>query len=543
MARIKVADFLIQELLKLGITHFFGLPGDYCFKIIDAVENNPQTNWIGCTNELNAGYAADGYARLNGYGALITTYNVGELSAINATAGSMAENVPVIHIVGIPNTKYIKNNTLIHHNFNPPDYFASFNAFSCYTQGAAILNEQNAKAEIERLLYVFEKYKRPVYISIPVDICELEIDDTPEIKPVQSDKAKLKKAVEHALNFIKKSQSPVIIGDALVARHDCAKEFKDFVEKSGLPATTLLMGKGLIDESKPYFIGTYLAGYDNPDVYYQVNNSDCPVCIGTVFSDFNTLKFDIQVNPNENINIQGTYTVIQEKVYDNVLMKDILRELSEKIENKNIDLIKDRIKIPPAEIIEEKKLDFEYISSRLQEFLKPEDCIFTDTGVFSCTVPRFTLPDGAVWYGQLLWASIGWATPAIFGAQIAEPQKRIILLTGEGAHQLTFQSLSTMLQYEIKPLIIVLNNSGYTIERILSKTPNDQFNNITSWDYTKLARSFGGNIWTAQARTNKEFNEALNQAELAQQDNLCYIEIFTDEMDVPELAKKIYNVR
>lgn len=542
MAKIKVADYLVQELLKLGITHFFGLPGDFCFNIIDAVEQNPQTSWIGCTNELNAGYSADGYARLNGYGALITTYNVGELCALNAIGGSMAENVPVIHIVGIPSTKHIKNNTLIHHNFNPPDYFASYNAFSCYTQAAAILNEQNAKSEIERLLYIFQKYKRPVYISIPVDICEMEIDDSFDAKPVQSDKQKLKKAVEHCLNLLKKSQSPVIIGDSLIARFDCEKEFTGFIEKSGLPATTLLMGKGLINESKPYFIGTYLAGYDNPDVYYQVNNSDCPICIGTTFSDFNTLKFDIQVNPSENINIQGTYTVIQEKVYDNVLMKDILKELTDKIENKNIEIIKDRIKLPSAEITEEKKLDFEYISSRLQEFLKPDDCIFSDTGIFSCTVPRLTLPEGAVWYGQLLWASIGWATPAIFGAQIAEPQKRIILLTGEGAHQLTFQSISTMLRYEIKPVIIVLNNSGYTIERILSETPNDPFNDITSWDYTKIAQAFGGNIWTAQAKTNKEFNDALNQAELAQQDNLCYIEIFTDEMEVPELAKRLYNI-
>lgn len=108
MAKIRVVDFLIQELSKLGITHFFGLPGDYCFKIINAIDNNPETAWVGCTNELNAGYAADGYARLNGYGALVTTYNVGELSAINAIGGSMAENVPVIHIVGAPATQYIK---------------------------------------------------------------------------------------------------------------------------------------------------------------------------------------------------------------------------------------------------------------------------------------------------------------------------------------------------------------------------------------------------------------------------------------------------
>ena len=541
MAKIKVVDFLIQELANLGISRFFGLPGDYCFKIIDAVTENPETEWVGCTNELNAGYAADGYARLNGYGALITTYNVGELSAINATGGAMAESVPVIHIVGMPSSKHIKNNTLLHHNFSTPDYFASFNAYSCFTQGAAILNEQNAKQEIERLLYLFRKHKKPVYISIPEDVCDIEIEAVPEIKSVRSDRQKLKKAVEHALKLIEKSQSPIVIGDSLIVRYDSKNEFYDFLAKSGLPATTLLMGKGLLNENCQNFIGTYLANYANPNVNYQVNNSDCPICVGTIFSDFNTLNFDIQINPDNGINIQGTYTIIQGKLYDNILMKELLNELSQNIKTQNLDFIKDKSCPAHSIINEEKPLDFEYITSRLEEFFNPDDCIFTDTGVFSYMMPCINLPENAIWYSQLLWASIGWAAPAVFGAQLAEPQKRMILLTGEGAHQLTFQTLSSMLRYEIKPVIIVLNNSGYTIERVLSGTPEAEFNNIPDWNYTKIAEDFGGNIWTAQAKTNKEFDAALRQAELAVEDKLCYIEIFTDELAIPPLMKQIYQ--
>ena len=103
---ISVSDYLISRLADLGVEEFFGLPGDYNFNIISSVENNKKTNWIGCTNELNAGYAADGYARIKGYGALITTYGVGELSAMNAIAGSMSEFVPVVKITGVPETKY-----------------------------------------------------------------------------------------------------------------------------------------------------------------------------------------------------------------------------------------------------------------------------------------------------------------------------------------------------------------------------------------------------------------------------------------------------
>ena len=143
MKKIKTADYLVKELKKLGITDFFGLPGDYNFNILDAIVKNPETNWIGCTNELNAGYAADGYARINGYGALVTTYGVGELSAVNAIAGSFSENVPVVKIVGVPATKFIKNNTLLHHNFQNPDYFAFERVYSNVTAATAFLDFEN----------------------------------------------------------------------------------------------------------------------------------------------------------------------------------------------------------------------------------------------------------------------------------------------------------------------------------------------------------------------------------------------------------------
>ena len=91
------------------------------------------------------------------------------------------------------------------------------------------------------------------------------------------------------------------------------------------------------------------------------------------------------------------------------------------------------------------------------------------------------------------------------------------------------------------PIIIVLNNSGYTIERILSNDPWDAFNDIITWDYSKLPQFFEGNCWVAQARTEAEFDQALKQAEAEQKTKMCYIEIFTEKMDVPELTQKIVD--
>ena len=166
---MNTAEYLVKKLEELGVNDFFGLPGDYNFNILYAIKSNPNTNWIGCTNELNAGYAADGYARQRGYGALVTTYGVGELSAINAIAGSYAENVPVIHIVGVPTTKNIENKTLLHHNFRKINTQAYVKAAAEVVETTAFLNRDNAKIEIDRLLKIFVKEKHGkncIYLKI-----------------------------------------------------------------------------------------------------------------------------------------------------------------------------------------------------------------------------------------------------------------------------------------------------------------------------------------------------------------------------------------
>lgn len=539
MTKIKIADYLVQEIHKLGITEVFGLPGDYNFKLIEAVERNTNTSWIGCTNELNAGYAADGYARIKGYGALITTYGVGELSAINAIAGSYAENIPVIKIVGVPHTNFIKKNKVIHHNFEHPDYYACQKAYSNVVETTAFLDEKNAKEEIDRVLSAFINEKKPVYIAIPVDICELEIENDPKIKIKTSDTEKLHAAVEHIIEVINKTQQPVIIADVLVERFQAVNEAKNFVKKSGYPVTTFLMGKGLINWDYEKFLGTYIGKYDNESVYNYVNSSDCVISLGVIYSDLNTFGFDINFNPSDSIQIFGTYTIVENQRYDNVFMKDILNILADKIPQKQCDLPQRVFAFKTPEKGENKKLTANYIYPKIQEFLRTGDIIFSETGIVKFGFAPMKIPKGANLYNQVLWGSIGWATPAAFGAAMAAKDKRVILMTGEGSHQLTATEISSMMRYGLKPVIFVLNNSGYTIERVLSDDPMDPFNDIAVWNYAKLPHIFKGEVWTAQARTESELDDVLKEVTLLQKSTMCYIEIFADKMDLPILSKKM----
>lgn len=541
--KITVADYLVKRLRNLGIKDFFGLPGDYNFNILDSIEESEGTRWINCTNELNAGYAADGYARVNGFGALVTTFGVGELSAINAIAGSYSESVPVIKIAGTPKSRMIENNVLLHHNFQKPDYYAFERAFSSVVETTAFLDKYNAKAEIDRIIEVMVKTRKPVYVAIPVDICLVEIeDDAPEIEFV-SNSDNLKKAVSEIVSIVNSSKKPVILADFIVERFGLQNEFENLIEKTKFPFATMLMGKSVIDETNENFIGTYMGNISAESTQKIMKDSDCVICLGTSFSDLNTGGFSVMPDESFKVDIQSDYTIVDSIKYSDVWMSDVIKELTVRLsENSHSYIGKFGSEIVQESL--ESPLVTKDIFPRLQEFLKEDDLVFIETGIISFPSGLMKLPKNCSYHSQTLWGSIGWATPAMFGGAIAAPERRPILFTGEGAHQLTMQEVANMMHFDIKPIIFVLNNEGYTIERVLSKDPMDKFNEITKWDYSKLPSLFEGDFISIQVRTSKELDEALKVAEKEQQNKLCYIEMFTDKLDVPpEALKVVENIR
>ena len=535
---MNTAEYIIKKLEELGITEIFGVPGDYSFNLLYAVENNPHTRWIGCTNELNAGYAADGYARIKGYGAIITTYGVGELSAINAIAGCMAECVPVVNIVGLPATKSLEDKTLIHHNFETINIHAYADAYKSVTTASAILTRDNAKLEIDRVFKTLIKERKPVYIAVPSDIAQLEISDRHVSYEWLSDKEKLNEAAQKIAEKISKSERPIIIGDVLIKRFDAEIEYKEFVEKSGIPVTNFLMGTNIIDMEYPKYLGGYFADLKNPIAKKYVDESDCLICVGTIYSDLNSFGFKLPFKPNEQIAIYGNCTYIEGKRYDDIKMSELLDAINLLIEPKNIDIDKPNISLKYVNT-ENEPLTSGYIYSRIQEFIKPNDIIIADIGTISYGIAQMKFPYNVDIETQILWASIGWATPAALGACLAKPQSRVVLITGDGAHQMTLMEVGTMLRNEVKPIIIVINNNGYTIERLLSNNPEGKFNDIAQVNYTKLARTFSGDVWATKAVTTEDFDKALKVTQIM--NKMCYIEVCTDSLDALELAKEFVN--
>ena len=533
---MNTAEYLVKCLEELGVNDFFGLPGDYNFNLLYAVENNPNTRWIGCTNELNAGYAADGYARMRGYGAIITTYGVGELSAINAIAGCMAENVPVVSIVGVPATKCINNKTCVHHNFQDVNYYACYEAHKPVTAAVAYLTRDNAKLEIDRILKVLVKEKKPVYIAIPLDIAKMEISDKKVSYDWTSDEETLKIVSSKIAAKINNSQKPVILGDLLVKRFDSRIEYKEFVSKTGIPVTNFLMGTNLIDMDYEKYLGGYYAKFENPAAQKAVDETDCLIAVGPVYTDLNAFGFNLPYKINDHIAIYGTYTYVEGERYDNVKMSEVLEAVTKLVDKKDISIEKPKIGYEPAAGSSE-ALTSKYIYPRLQEFLKENDILIAETGIIPHGIAPMKFPHNVELQTQTLWGSIGWATPAALGACLAKPKSRVILVTGEGSHQLTAMEVGNMLRRGINPIIIVLNNNGYTIERVLSDNPEDKFNDIMQMNYAKFARVFEGDVWATKVTTAEDFDKALKVTQIM--NKLCYIEICTEKMDMPKLTEDL----
>ena len=532
---MKVAEYLVQTLNTLGIEEIFGLPGDFNFKIVEAIEKNPNVNWIGSTNELNAGYATDGYARIKGFGAIVTTYGVGELSAINAIAGAKAENVPIVKITGVPSTRHIEKKSLLHHNLETADYYAFYNAYKNVVEDSAFLTKENAKKEIDRLINVMIRTKKPVYIALPDDVCDVEINGEFVLEENVSDKENLKNAIEKIKKLVETSKNPVVIADILTTRFGAVEELNKLLKTTNIPSCSFIRGVDIV--KAPNYFGCYVGHHDNKPCYDYVNSSDCIIISGGVLSDLNTMGFDYRFKKEDIIDIQADFVRVKGEKFENVLIKDLLSELNKVLEYRYDKTFERTFKYNKAKVATDDKLTTDFIYNKLNEFLKENDIYVNEVGLPSFGTMLMDLKDNISVQNQILWGSIGWATPCTFGCAMADKNRRTILVSGDGSHQLTFQEISAMMRNNVKPIIFIINNSGYTVERILCNDVHYKYNDIASWNYSILPQAFRGECFCAKCTTEKEFVEVLDKIE--KEDKMCYIELQTDYLNIPKLAMNI----
>jgi indolepyruvate decarboxylase len=536
-----VIDYVLSRLHDIGVTDVFGVPGDFSFPINDAICHSKQVRWIGCCNELNAAYAADGYARVRGVAAVTTTYGVGELSALNAIAGSYAERLPVFHLVGMPNSSAQESRLVMHHTLGNGEYDFFYRMTEPVVCARAIITPQNVVLETERMIAEALYRRRPAYFAFPADLADQPVlsAERPAFPMPRSNPDSLAAATEAIVKAFEDANTACVLPGVLLARTGLADLMREVIEQAGLPFATMFWDKSVIDEQHSLHIGMYEGALLNEHVRGFVESCDRVLMVGTIMSDFNSGAFTARLDPEKVIRISLHRVHVGAKVYGNVELRDILAALKTALPKR------DWKRIPPVgpdPIVGSGSdpITAAALYPRWEKFLRPNDILMAETGTASMGMGFTRMPAGATFYNQTLWGSIGWATPAAFGAGIAAPDRRVVLITGEGAHQFTVQEVSQFARYGLKPVIFVLNNDGYLIERLLCKEPEIEYNDIAPWRYADLPRAFGCDHWfTARAATCGELDAALERAAAAPQG--AYVEVVTDPYAASPLALKLHD--
>ncbi|EEC6840462.1 alpha-keto acid decarboxylase family protein [Salmonella enterica] len=534
-----VADYLLDRLAGCGIGHLFGVPGDYNLQFLDHVIDHPTLRWVGCANELNAAYAADGYARMSGAGALLTTFGVGELSSINGIAGSYAEYVPVLHIVGAPCSAAQQRGELMHHTLGDGDFRHFYRMSQAISAASAILDEQNACFEIDRVLGEMLAARRPGYIMLPADVAKkTAIPPTEALTlPVHEAQSGVETAFRyHARQCLMNSRRIALLADFLAGRFGLRPLLQRWMAETPIAHATLLMGKGLFDEQHPNFVGTYSAGASSKEVRQAIEDADRVICVGTRFVDTLTAGFTQQLPAERTLEIQPYASRIGETWFNLPMAQAVstLRELC----------LECAFAPPPTRSagqpvrIDKGELTQESFWQTLQQCLKPGDIILVDQGTAAFGAAALSLPDGAEVVVQPLWGSIGYSLPAAFGAQTACPDRRVILIIGDGAAQLTIQEMGSMLRDGQALVILLLNNDGYTVERAIHGAAQ-RYNDIASWNWTQIPPALNAAQQVECWRVAQAIQLAEVLERLARPQRLSFIEVMLPKADLPELLRTV----
>jgi len=536
-SEITVAEYLLIRLKEIGVDHLFGVPGDFVLGFFNQVLKS-DIKYVGTCNELNAAYAADGYARIRGIGAFSSTFGVGELSAINGIAGAFAERVPVVVITGSPATINFRTRPLLHHTLG--DYQIPLKMYEKITAASTqLISAETAPAEIDRVLSTCLSHQQPVYISLPADVVMMKCNRPNAFHfPLhpQSNPDALAEAIKEAVKMLNKAEKPIVIGDVELIRFKLQNDFAGFLDKTGFPYVTMMLGKTLLSEHHPQFIGLYEGDRSRDYVRNRVESADCILQLGALMTDFNTGGFTTNLDDSQMISGNIGFVKIKHHYYENVHLHDFIIGLTEKLLRRDpatldIQCAHDGCvhrHSEPYQPDAPKPLTIKRFFDRMSHFIEDNSIVIAETGVSLFSAAEMLMPEGATFIGQTFYGSIGYTVGATLGASMAAQDRKVVLFVGDGSFQVTCQDLSTMIRNNLKPIIFLINNDGYTIERVIVDRP---YNDIQPWHYHKLVDIFGGGLGI-DVRTEGELEDALAKAATA--DDLVFIEIHTGRMDCPE---------
>jgi pyruvate decarboxylase len=555
---VQIATYLFGRLRQLGVRSIFGVPGDFNLRLLDYVEPCG-LQWVGNCNELNAAYAADGYGRVGGLGALITTFGVGELSAINGIAAAYAEKAPVIHIVGTPARESQNSRLLLHHTFADGDFrrFAAMHAHVTAAQ-CNLSDPRTAPEQIDWILQQALIHSRPVYLEVPDDLVSAMVPTSrlttsrisvPDFPKTASEPL----VVQRVLERVYAAKRPMILVDGESRPMKILSEMEELVRVLGWPTWTTPFGKGLINEQLPNIQGVYMGPYGSSKDQEYFQSADLILDIGSHHSDTNTQIFT--TIPSKAASISFTEGIIRMEggIHRDVSCKRILKQILAELDRSRIPTVEapPKLTVSLDHLKSSDTINQEYFYRFVNPILRENDIVLTETGTASHGGRAFVLQPNTPFFSAITWLSIGYMLPATLGAGLARRDvqnlgnssgtasatERVVLFIGDGSLQMTVQEISTMIHNKLNAIIFIINNDGYTIERAIHGR-NQAYNGVAVWRNLQALNFFGADSTQAEtnvfsARNWGELEAVMKSKTLIEGSGVRLVEVFMERDDCP----------
>ncbi len=536
---LSIGDYLIKRIYELGVRHVFGVPGDHVLSFFHKLEESPLAVVNTC-DEQGAGFAANAYAQMKGLGVACVTYGVGGLKLANTTAQAFAEKIPVLVISGAPGIAERQKYSLLHHKVN--QYDDQLRIFEHLTVASAILSDPDrAHQEIDYVLNSVLHLKGPGYIELPRDMVSLVPDQSsgkskselPGGEGSQQDQDTLQEALLEATDIINASKQPVIIAGLEVERFDLADKVLELAWKANIPIAATILGKSVIPEGDSLYMGIYAGALGDQRIREYVEGSDCIIMIGVFLTDLDMGAYTAHLDLGKVIYTTSGKTSIRHHQYSG-LGRDFLNKLAEAdLKRHGPEPIPYAKRPDPicCELYTGQRITANRLFQIISAFLDDKTVLIADAG--DALFGSIEIATQCNFLSSAYYASLGFAVPASIGVQLACPDIRPLVLSGDGSFQMTGMEVSTAARYGLNPIIVVLNNGGYGTERPML---DGAFNDISAWKYSKIPAITGkGKGFLVE--TERDLAEALEKARA--EEDPCILEVVLAKDDISEPLKRL----
>ena len=460
------SEIIAECLIEQGVDTVFGYPGGAVLNIYDALyKYSDRITHILSAHEQGASHAADGYARTTGKcGVVIATSGPGATNLVTGIATAYMDSIPMVAITG-----NVSNDLLARDSFQEVDICGI--TLPVTKHNFIVKNVEDLANVIRKAFRIaMSGRKGPVLIDIPKDVTGAVCEFTPEkpetiVNPLVSEKTDF----EQAAIAINASKRPMIYMGGGVVSSDAEKELLAFAEKIDCPVASSLMGLGGFPSSHRLFIGT-IGMHGGYETGKATDNCDLIITVGARFSDrvagdrnkFGKDATIIQLDIDKaeiNKNVRIDHSLVGD-------LKDTLTQLTEAVEETKHDDWNSQVsewanKSGVAETPKSDNYAHPYhIIEAVRALTSDDDIIVTDVGQHQMWVSqkyKFEKPRRWCTSGGL--GTMGYGMGAAIGAAVANPDKRVVLFTGDGSFHMNLNELATVCSYKLPIMIVVLNNT------------------------------------------------------------------------------------